>query len=296
MLLVYSASTPFELPFLLLKVILPDLSTAAKMTTEQHKKHHDAEPSDGKVFVDLAKGDLAAQYLANGEAGQPIDPAVERGLVRKIDMRIVPFICVTYLLTIMDKAMLGYAAVFNLKEDIGLVRDQYSWIASIIYFGYLLVSGSFWRLRFPVDKADWCLVVQFEYPTTYAMQKTSVSKWLSANVFLWGGVTMALGGGRNFADFMGLRFALGALEACSTPAFLLLTAMWYTREEQPIRIGWWSTFLGLAFAFGGLFAFAIGHIEGALAPWRYQFIVIGAISSAWGIFAYFFLAENAMDA
>jgi hypothetical protein len=32
----------------------------------------------------------------------------------------------------------------------------------------------------------------------------------------------------------------------------LITATWYTIEEQPIRIGWWSTFLGIANAFGGL--------------------------------------------
>jgi MFS family permease len=128
------------------------------------------------------------------------------------------------------------------------------------------------------------------------MQKLSVSKWLSGNIIVWGGITMALAGCNSFTTFAVLRVMLGALESCSTPAYLLITAMWYTVEEQPIRIGYWSTFLGLANAFGGLLAYAIGHIHGALESWKYLFLIIGAVSSAWGIFMYFMLAENALSA
>ncbi len=128
------------------------------------------------------------------------------------------------------------------------------------------------------------------------MQKLSVAKWMSANLFIWGGITAALGGCNSFAPFAVLRFILGALESCSTPAFLLITAMWYTTEEQPVRIGYWSTFLGLANALGGLLAYGIGHIQGSLQSWRYQFILIGSVSSAWGLFMFFMLAENALSA
>lgn len=128
------------------------------------------------------------------------------------------------------------------------------------------------------------------------MQKLSASKWLSVNIFIWGGICMALGGCKNFPSLAALRFILGMLEACSTPAFLLITAMWYTVDEQPIRIGYWSTFLGLANSFGGLLAYGIGHINGSLETWRYQFIIIGAVSSAWGLFMYFFLAETPVTA
>ena len=128
------------------------------------------------------------------------------------------------------------------------------------------------------------------------MQKISVAKWLSGNIVVWGGITMLLGACHSFPSFAALRFLLGAFESCSTPAYLLITAMWYKVEEQPLRIGYWSTFLGLANAFGGLLGYGIGHIHGALDSWQYQFIIIGAVSSAWGIFMFFTLAENAGDA
>ena len=125
------------------------------------------------------------------------------------------------------------------------------------------------------------------------MQKLSVAKWLGANIFLWGGVCMALGGCNTFQALAALRFMLGMLEACTTPAYLLITAMWYKVEEQPIRIGYWSTFLGLANSFGGLLAYGIGNIHGgSLATWRYQFIIVGAVSSAWGLLVFIFLAEG----
>jgi MFS family permease len=59
--------------------------------------------------------------------------------------------------------------------------------------------------------------------------------------------------------------------------------MWYTRKEQPIKIGIWYTANGFGIALGGLLGYAIGHIHGALASWRYEFIIIGALCCAWGI-------------
>lgn len=247
-----------------------DAQSEKAMETKVTTEHY--EVAEGRPRAD--SGEL--EKVSSGQnAPYIIDPLDEKRLVRKLDWMIVmPFICITYLLTYCDKAFLGYSAVFGLKESLGLHGEQYSWLGSIFYFGYLV----------------------FEYPTSYAMQKLSVSKWLAANIFIWGGLTAALGGCTRFGPFLALRFLLGAFESCSTPAFLLLTAAWYRVEEQPIRIGWWSTFLGIANAFGGLVAFAIGHINGKLESWQYQFILIGVISSAWGAFMFFAMPSSPASA
>jgi hypothetical protein len=44
----------------------------------------------------------------------------------------------------------------------------------------------------------------------------------------------------NFAGIAVQRFILGCLESVTTPAFILITSVWYTRSEQPLRVStWW---------------------------------------------------------
>ncbi len=47
---------------------------------------------------------------------------------------------------------------------------------------------------------------------------------------------------------------------------------------------------------GSLILYAIGQVVGPLAPWRYQFIVIGSITSLWAIFLFFILPDNPVHA
>lgn len=42
---------------------------------------------------------------------------------------------VTYILNFLDKGILSTAAVYGLRSDLHLHGQQYSWTASIFYFG-----------------------------------------------------------------------------------------------------------------------------------------------------------------
>ena len=88
-----------------------------------------ASHSEIQPQLDAKNGDVALNLFTKGqELADPIDPVAERQLLRKIDWMVIPFICITYLVTYIDKATLGYAAVFGLQKDLGLVGDQYSWL------------------------------------------------------------------------------------------------------------------------------------------------------------------------
>jgi MFS family permease len=60
---------------------------------------------------------------------------------------------------------------------------------------------------------------------------------------------------KNFGQLLALRFLAGAAEACSDPSFMLITSMWYTRKQQPVRIGLWYTANGFGIALGGLLGY-----------------------------------------
>lgn len=100
----------------------------------------------------------------------------------------------------------------------------------------------------------------------------------------------------NFAALAALRALAGAAEACADPAFMLVTAMWYTRRQQPIRMGLWYTANGFGIALGGLLGYGIGNIKGSLPSWKFEFLIIGALCCIWGIVIYIFLPDSPVTA
>jgi MFS family permease len=101
---------------------------------------------------------------------------------------------------------------------------------------------------------------------------------------------------RNFTTLAVLRGLSGAAGACGDPTFMLITGMWYTGREQPIKISLWYSSLGLGIAGGGLLGYAIGQIKGSLPSWQFEFIIIGALCVAWGVIMFIVLPDSPVSA
>lgn len=84
------------------------------------------------------------------------------------------------------------------------------------------------------------------------MQRSPPGYYLAFNIFMWGALLMAQAASKNFASLLALRVLSGAFEAIADPAFMLITSMYFTREEQPSRISAWYAFNGVGVAGGGL--------------------------------------------
>ncbi|RAK81002.1 putative MFS allantoate transporter [Aspergillus fijiensis CBS 313.89] len=220
-------------------------------------------------------GDTAMALFNDPDAlHEEIDPVEARKLLWKIDLMILPYLAVCYAFFYIDKTTLSYAAIFGIQEDLNLHGTQYSWLSSVFYFGFLA----------------------WAFPTNFLMQRLPIGKYLGANIFVWGVFLIIQAACHNFATLAVLRALGGAAEACADPAFMLITSMWYTRREQPVRIGLWYTANGLGIALGGLLGYGIGHIRGALPSWKYEFIVIGCLCSTWGLVMFFLLPDSPVTA
>ncbi|GAB1192541.1 hypothetical protein APSETT444_001733 [Aspergillus pseudonomiae] len=192
----------------------------------------------------------------------------------KIDCVLLPLLGVCYMLQFLDKQTLSYASLLGILEDVQLVDRQFSWTASIFYFGFI-----FWS-----------------YPTVYLSVRLPIGKYLSCTVILWAAVLMCHAACRSFASLMVTRFFLGALEASIAPGFSLITGKWYTRKEQPLRYGLWFAGSAVASLFGGLAAYGIGHLKGALAAWQYLFLIFGGITAFWGTVMVVLLPDSTNNA
>ncbi|KAK6002448.1 hypothetical protein QM012_002086 [Aureobasidium pullulans] len=217
------------------------------------------EPISGELGNDQA--DLYAEALHRYPNDESIDQADEKRLKRKLDTRILPLLGVCYFFYYVDKTTLSYAAIFGIKKDLKLTGEEYSWLSSIFYFGWLV----------------WAI------PSNLIMQRCRPGWYLSFNIFFWGALLMCQAAANNFPTLAALRILSGAFEAIADPAFMLITSMYYTREEQPSRIAAWYVWNGVGVAGGGLIGYGIGNINGALASWRYEFLIVGAFCSAWAI-------------
>ncbi|KAK6387724.1 hypothetical protein LTS17_000993 [Exophiala oligosperma] len=100
----------------------------------------------------------------------------------------------------------------------------------------------------------------------------------------------------NFASLTVLRVLLGVFESTISPGFTLLVGIWYKPSEHAMRTCIW--FSGNAFAgiFGGLLAYAIGHIESKVAAWRWLFIIFGLVTFIWGVVLLIFLPDSPLTA
>ncbi|KAG2412972.1 hypothetical protein HFD88_010531 [Aspergillus terreus] len=192
-------------------------------------------------------------------------PEEERRLLWKLDMFVIPTMGLCYMLQYMDKLALSQAVLLN-----HLVGDQYTWCSAVFYFGYLAWS----------------------WPTSYLIVRLPLGKYLAATVFLWGGVLMCHAACQNYAGMVTARFFLGVSEAAVAPGFGIITGMFYKREEQPSRQAAWFVGNCVANLIGGLVAWGIGHAPSHFQSWRLLFLVLGSITSGYGIILAFILPDS----
>ncbi|PKY00147.1 MFS general substrate transporter [Aspergillus campestris IBT 28561] len=200
-----------------------------------------------------------------------LDYTTEEGkkVLRKIDFRLVPLLFVIYMLQYLDKNSINFASVYGLKKGTNLHGQDYSWLGSIFYIGYLI--------------AQW--------PAGFALQKLPMGKFLSITTIMWGALLMTTPACHNFAGIAANRFLLGFIEAAVNPGFVLMMSMWYTTREQPLRLEAWYCTNGIATMFGGLIGYAVGHITTGLPRWMYVFFIFGAFSITTGIVALLLLPD-----
>lgn len=241
-----------------------------------------------KILKHSHDADAALKAFAGYEGTViEIDEATNKRLLRKIDMHLMPILCVVYGLNYLDKTTLSYASVMGIKKPhtdnkmtsgINLSGSQYSWLGSVFYFGYLA----------------------WEYPTNRLLQRLPLGKYSAFNIIMWGLVLSCFAAVENYSGAIAVRFFLGVFEAAVTPGFALFTSQWYTKKEQGTRTGIWFSFNGFAQIFGGLVAYGIAkgtaRHGSTIEPWKIVFLVTGILTMGMGVIFLFVMPDNQMNA
>ncbi|OJT05237.1 hypothetical protein TRAPUB_3975 [Trametes pubescens] len=219
--------------------------------------------------VGLHEFDIAKQ------SGIQVTAEQNRRIARKIDIWILPMLCLAQGLSYLDKTALNYGNLYGMKTALHVSGSQFSWFASIFYLGYLIGN----------------------YPDSWLLQRFPTGKVLATTTLIWGMIVITTPACTNFAGTMVNRFFLGLLEAIVTPGLTILTSIWYAQNEVPFRALIWYSFNGWAGIFGGFMAYGVGHIENPhIALWKYVFLILGGLSAIFAVVLWFFFPDSPVDA
>ena len=174
---------------------------------------------DGKV-IDINE---SGENIVNTEDGTTIaviNPAAERALTRKFDLRILPVLAVMYLFNSLDKSNLGNAKTAGLEKTLGLKNRQYNTILSVFFVPYVLTAPFLAILG----------------------KKYGPNRVLPLMMFSFGIFTILVTAVENFGGLMTLRWFLGMSESAFFPLVI-----YYQTTYANIHTCLWALKIQLTF-------------------------------------------------
>ncbi|KAF4502903.1 vitamin H transporter [Fusarium agapanthi] len=202
---------------------------------------------------------------------QDDDPSIsnveEQPLVRRIDLHLMPILIAIYILQYLDKSSLNTASLLGIIQDTKLVGQEFPWLNSASYFGYLGAT----------------------YPVSVLLVKLPIAKVLAACM-------LAHIPHHYHHALCSLRVLLGAFEATISHGFTLITGLWYKPSEHARRHSLWFVGNAVGSLIGNLIAYGCTFITGGpLAAWRtlwWLFIVLGIVTAGWAVVLYIWLPDT----
>ena len=125
---------------------------------------------------------------------------LEQATMRKVAIRLVPFLCLLYTIAFIDRINVGFAAL-SMSSDLGLSPSAFGLGAGLFFIGYFL----------------------FEVPSNLILERVGARRWIARVMITWGilSTCFAFVVGQN--SFYALRFLLGVAEAGFFPGVILYT-------------------------------------------------------------------------
>ncbi|KAI7764887.1 hypothetical protein LZL87_005600 [Fusarium oxysporum] len=229
--------------------------------------------ADGKKTLELSPSkNTDREEGISSEVDDPSYDAVQKSLVRKLDMTLMPMVFILYLFNYLDRNNIAQAKLDSLEKDLGLSGNDYSTALAILNVGYMLM----------------------QIPSNMILTRVRPSIYIPAWVCLWSVVSAATAACTSFTHLIAIRFFLGICEAPFFPGVFFLLSCWYTKKELALRYAVLYSGLVLATAVSGLLAGGIfaslGGVAG-LQGWRWLFILEGAVTFLLGLVAFVMLPD-----
>ncbi|KAF5515411.1 putative transporter [Colletotrichum siamense] len=244
-----------------------DKATAAKAAADNEKataRHVSNAGVPSNPDADLGEAERQAAEEAK-------EKAAERRLLRRLDWKLIPWLCILYLLAFLDRTNIGNAKIAGMNKDLELSDGQYNAALAIFFVSYSI----------------------FEPLTNILLKKHRPSIFIPVTMMLWGTCMTLMGFVYNWSGLMAGRWFLGLTEAGMFPGVNYYLSCWYRRDEFGLRAAIFFSAAALSGSFGGALAAGIQHMDGVgnLRGWSWIFIIEGLLTFVFGVASFWMVHD-----
>lgn len=196
--------------------------------------------------------------------------------LRHVAWRIIPFICLLYVLNILDRANVGFARL-AMQDDLGLSEAAFDIGYGMFYLGYLV----------------------FEVPSNLLLRRFGARRWIARIMITWGLISAAMMFATDIWTFYALRILLGIAEAGFFPGIILYLTYWFPDRQRAKMTAFFMLAIGLSNVLGNpLSGLIMDHFNGMNGwhGWQWLFLLEGLPTSLVGIVVLFYLQDSPRDA
>ncbi len=187
-------------------------------------------------------------------ASPTIDPTLRESTMRRVMLRVMPFIMLCYFVAYLDRVNVGFAAL-QMNKAIGLDATAYGFGAGLFFLGYCVC----------------------EVPSNLLLFKFGARRWLARIMFTWGvcATAMAFVVGPN--SFYLVRTLLGMAEAGFHPGVLFFITLWFPEAYRARVMGLFFAAIPISGIIGAPLSGFLFQLDGVmgLAGWQWLYIVEG---------------------
>jgi ACS family tartrate transporter-like MFS transporter len=195
--------------------------------------------------------------------------------IRKLRLRILPFVFLLFVVCFLDRINIGFAAL-TMNQELAITGQQYGLLFGIFFVGYFL----------------------FEIPSNLLLHKIGARIWIARILITWGIVATLTGFVHNVHQLYIVRFLLGLAEAGYFPGIALYLTYWFPQREQAralallIAANPATNILGAPIS--GLI---LDHVHWlGVSSWRWLLILEGIPAIFLGFLTYFLLPNRPEEA
>jgi MFS transporter, ACS family, tartrate transporter len=193
---------------------------------------------------------------------------IEARTIRKVRIRILPFVFVLFVVALLDRVNIGFAAL-TMNKELAISSQQYGLVFGIFFFGYFF----------------------FEIPSNLLLNRIGARVWIARILISWGMVAVLTGFVHSVHQLYSVRFLLGLAEAGYFPGITLYLTYWFPQREQARALALLIAAIPIATILGApLSGLILDHVHWfGVSSWRWLLILEGTPALAGGVLTYFLL-------